>query len=259
VSDIPDDHPRAASLRLRERIERHRETGLVAPAGPIAHGRGEAFDYLLGEATPPCVEEDIRAAAALLLEAERPVISVNGNAAALVPAELAELGRAVPAPLEVNVFYGRTSDRERLIADHLKAHGAKTVLGVEPTAKVPRLTSARGWVDREGIARADLVLVLLEDGDRTRALLDWGKRVISVDLNPLSRTARDATLNLCDNIVRAVPKLTEAVRALQGDPLARRALIAGLDGRASTRRVLEFLAQRLLALAADLGAPGGDA
>ena len=256
MRDIPDDHPRAASLRWRELIEQHRDTGLVAPAGPIAHGRGEAFDYLLGEATPPCVEEDIRAAAALLLEAECPVISVNGNAAALAPAELVALEQAVPAPLEVNVFYGRTGERERLIADHLRAHGAERVLGVDPDAKVPWLTSARGLVDRDGIARADLVLVLLEDGDRTRALIEWGKQVISVDLNPLSRTARDATLNICDNIVRAIPKLTEAICALRDDRAARRQLVASLDGRRSAARVLALMAERLAALADEVGESG---
>jgi len=48
----------------------------------LAHGRGEALDYLLGEETTPVARKAIRAATALLLTSERPVISVNGNAAA---------------------------------------------------------------------------------------------------------------------------------------------------------------------------------
>ena len=41
----------------------------------------------------------------MLLLARRPVISVNGNAAALVPGELVELSELVGAVLEVNLFH----------------------------------------------------------------------------------------------------------------------------------------------------------
>ncbi|MEJ0063383.1 MAG: phosphopantothenate/pantothenate synthetase family protein [Alphaproteobacteria bacterium] len=81
---------------------------------------------------------------------------------------MAELGKAIPAKLEVNVFYGRTAEREKKIAEFLQSHGAGEVLGVNPDAKVPNLASARGSVDSQGIAKADVVVVCLEDGDRTR-------------------------------------------------------------------------------------------
>ncbi|MCH7902927.1 phosphopantothenate/pantothenate synthetase, partial [archaeon] len=39
-------HPRSISLKLRHLIEEGVEKGIVTPTGMIAHGRGEAFDYL---------------------------------------------------------------------------------------------------------------------------------------------------------------------------------------------------------------------
>src|SRR5207245_10904435 len=76
---IPRSHPRYESLVRRERLVRAWKEGVVVPEGLIAHGRGEAWDYLFGEGTsaPALVAE--RAAAAHLLAASRPVISVNGN------------------------------------------------------------------------------------------------------------------------------------------------------------------------------------
>jgi 4-phosphopantoate--beta-alanine ligase len=47
-----------------------------------------------------------------------------------------------------------------------------------------------------------------------------GKKVIAIDLNPLSRTARKATVSIVDNILRAVPNLTEQVRQLSALPRA---------------------------------------
>ncbi len=246
--DIPDDHPRAASLRLRHKIAEHHATGLVAETGPIAHGRGEAFDYILGEATPAPVAKDIRAAAALLLQADYPVISVNGNTAALAPEAIAALAKAIPAKIEVNVFYGRTAKREKMIADHLKSFGAKGVLGVNAKARVPHLTSARASVDKDGIAKADVVIVPLEDGDRAEALVAWGKKVIAIDLNPMSRTALTATINICDNVTRALPLLAEEARKLKSHKKEIEKLVDGIDNARSIARVLAFMRNRLAKL-----------
>ncbi|MDD3029536.1 MAG: phosphopantothenate/pantothenate synthetase [Alphaproteobacteria bacterium] len=254
MHDIPDDHPRAASLRLRAAIAEHHATGLVAETGPISHGRGEAFDYILGEDTPAPVHEDIRASVALLLQAKHPVISVNGNAAALAPDALIALAEAIPAKLEVNVFYGRTEQRERQIADFLKTHGAKEVLGVNPAARVPHLTSARASVDACGMAKADVIVVPLEDGDRAEALVAWGKKVISIDLNPLSRTAKTATLNICDNITRALPLMKQAANELKGNASEIAKLTASIDNKKSTARVLAFMRERLATLEKELTA-----
>ncbi|NER27346.1 MAG: phosphopantothenate/pantothenate synthetase [Symploca sp. SIO1C4] len=249
MSDVPANHPRALSLELREKIEYYRQLGIVANAGPIAHGRGEAFDYLLGETTPTPVLEDIYTAAALLLEAKYPVISVNGNTAVLAPKSLVSLSRKIPAKLEVNVFYGRTGEREKKIADYLISQGAPEVIGINAEAKVPNLHSARMRVDKNGMALADIVLVSLEDGDRTKALIDWGKKVISIDLNPLSRTAVDATLNICDNVIRALPLLEKAVQDLRTNQQRIKELTAKVNNDYSTARVLRFLNYRLRNLA----------
>ena len=48
---IPKTHPRARSLLVREKLVSGFDSGLVAKEGLIAHARGEAFDYLVGEKT----------------------------------------------------------------------------------------------------------------------------------------------------------------------------------------------------------------
>ena len=108
MSDVPKTHPRYLSLTLRDTIVAGVEQGITSIHGLIAHGRGEAFDYLIGEATQPFAIEAIHAAAAILRLAEHPVISVNGNVAALAPEGLIELGRVLNAPLEVNIFHTET-------------------------------------------------------------------------------------------------------------------------------------------------------
>ena len=62
---------------------------------------------------------------------------------------------------------------------------------------------------------ADVVLVPLEDGDRAEALVKMGKKIIAIDLNPLSRTARVAQITIVDNITRALPTMVSIVRQLK--------------------------------------------
>jgi len=209
---IPPQHPRYHSLLQREKIVEAFKKGIVVPQGLIAHGRGECFDYLLGERTTPPAMKAIEAAAAALLLAKHPVISVNGNTAALVAKEVVELAKAAGAKIEVNLFY-RTREREEAIAQLLRESGAEEVLGVgeDASATIPELFSERRRVSPRGIYIADVVLVPLEDGDRTEALRKMGKLVIAVDLNPLSRTARSANITIVDNVVRAMPLLLKKV------------------------------------------------
>ncbi|MFX0027439.1 MAG: phosphopantothenate/pantothenate synthetase family protein, partial [Candidatus Hermodarchaeota archaeon] len=54
--------------------------------------------------------------------------------------------------------------------------------------------------------------VPLEDGDRTEALKKLGKKVIAVDLNPLSRTSIWADITIVDNIVRVLPKMIQIAK-----------------------------------------------
>jgi 4-phosphopantoate--beta-alanine ligase len=211
--DVPVTHPRHDSLVTRHRIEAGVEAGITSKQGLIAEGRGEAFDYLLGERTLPSADAAARAAAAHLLLADHPVISVNGNAAALVPDELVALAEAVDADLEVNLF-NRTDDRMTAIVDHLRDHGAGDVKGLAADARIPGLDHERAKVDADGIADADVVLVPLEDGDRAAALAELGKVEVVIDLNPLSRSAQVADVPVVDNILRAIPNVTAHAREL---------------------------------------------
>jgi 4-phosphopantoate--beta-alanine ligase len=213
--DVPESHPRYESLLTRHRIEAGVEKGITSKQGLIAQGRGEAYDYLLGERTLPTADGAERAAAAHMLLAEQAVVSVNGNVAALCPGEVVELADATGADIEVNLF-NRTRERMERIADHLREHGAEEVLGLEADGRIPGLDHERATVDAEGIGSADVVLVPLEDGDRAEALAAMGKTELVVDLNPLSRSAQAASVPVVDNIIRAVPNMTEHARALTG-------------------------------------------
>ena len=70
-SDLPESHPRYQSLATRDEIVRGVDAGITSIHGLLAHGRGEAFDYLLGEETHLFALNAIDAAAAYLLLAER--------------------------------------------------------------------------------------------------------------------------------------------------------------------------------------------
>jgi 4-phosphopantoate--beta-alanine ligase len=255
--EIPPSHPRYHSLVIRERLVSAFREGIVVPQGLIAHGRGEAFDYILGEKTHDFAVEAVRAAVAWLLLAEHPVISVNGNMAALAPRELSELSSITGAPLEVNLFY-RTEERVEKIARHLKAHGAERVLGVGcRKRRLPGLESPRGIVCEDGIYQADFVLVGIEDGDRTEALRRAGKVVAAIDLNPFSRTAQMADITIVDEATRALRLAVQLARELKGLPSsalkeivesydnsrilseAFRAMLARLSDAASKGRLLE--------------------
>ena len=66
---IPPDHPRYRSLAARERLASCAREGVVTPEGLAAHGRGEAFDYLIGERTTESALLAEQIAAAMLLSA----------------------------------------------------------------------------------------------------------------------------------------------------------------------------------------------
>lgn len=211
---IPESHPRAESLLIREKLVKGFEEGLVAKEGLLAQGRGEAFDYLLGERTNEAAIRAITAAAAQILLADRPVISVNGNISALVPESIVQLADKSNGSLEVNLFYA-DEQRKQTIIKTLQENGAGKILGsgrdVLSSKKLDGIDSARRFVDSEGIFVADVVVVPLEDGDRTMALRQMGKTVITFDLNPLSRTAQTANITIVDNVTRAVDLLVDKV------------------------------------------------
>jgi 4-phosphopantoate--beta-alanine ligase len=214
--DIPANHPRAESLKIRELIVKNFEEGVLAHQGLIAHGRGEAFDYLMGEKTIKPAKEAINAAAAVLLVAKNPVISVNGNSAALVAKDLVELANLTKSKLEINLFY-HSKKRENSIKEILLKAGAKDILGVENahSREISEINSYRRKVDSRGIYSADVVMVPLEDGDRTEALTKMGKIVIAIDINPLSRTSIKGSITIVDNIIRTMPLLINNYNALK--------------------------------------------
>lgn len=218
-TSVPEDHPRRQSLLTRHRIEEGVDKGITSRQGLVAQGRGEAFDYLLGEETHGFAESAERAAVAHMLLADYAVVSVNGNVAALCPENVVALAEATGADVEVNIFH-RTRERLEAIADHLREHGAEEagieVKGMEADARIPDLEHERAKVDEDGIYSADVVLVPLEDGDRAEALSAMGKTEIVIDLNPLSRSAQNAEVPIVDNIVRAFPKMTEIAEELNG-------------------------------------------
>ncbi len=243
---IPKTHPRYQSLCIRERLTDGVRTGITSQVGLIAHGRGEAFDYLLGERTTGSVMRAEEAAVAMLLAASRPVLSVNGNVAALVPGEIIELGRVLNAAIEINLFY-RTEERVRAIADHLRLHGASCVLGEHPDAALQPLPPdhPRSRVCKGGIHDADVVLVPLEDGDRCQALVDMGKSVIAIDLNPLSRTAKAATITIVDNVVRAIPNMIGlALRMKDLDADRLDGIISRYDNEETLQAAIEEIVTR---------------
>jgi 4-phosphopantoate--beta-alanine ligase len=230
--EIPESHPRYESLLTRHRIEEGVDFGLTSRQGLIAQGRGEAFDYLLGERTLPSADEAERVAAAYLLRADHAVLSVNGNAAALVPGEMVELADVTEADLEVNLF-NRTEGRIERIAEHLREHGAEDVKGLRADGRIPGLEHERAKVDADGIGSADVVPVLLEDGDRAEALAAMGKTELVIDLNPLSRSVRSAAVPVVDNLIRAVPNITAHARDLSGATDAELdEIIEGFDAEA---------------------------
>jgi len=231
--EIPEDHPRYQSLLTRHRIEAGVDKGITSKQGLIAEGRGEAFDYLLGERTTESADAAERAAAAQLLLADHPVLSVNGNVAALVAEEIVDLAEAVDADIEINLF-NRTEERMEAIAEHLREHGAEDVKGLTADGRIPNLSHERAKVDADGIGAADVVLVPLEDGDRAEALGEMGKTEIVIDLNPLSRSAQVAAIPVVDNIMRAVPNMTAHARELRSaDRETRQEIVDGFDPEAA--------------------------
>jgi 4-phosphopantoate--beta-alanine ligase len=242
MTEVPESHPRHESLEQRHRIEEGVDEGLTSRQGLIAQGRGEALDYLLGEETIPSADAAERAAAAHLLAADHPVVSVNGNVAALVPEAMVKLADTVGADLEVNLF-NRTETRMRAIADHLREHGATEVKGLAADARVPGLDHERARVDADGIYAADVVLVPLEDGDRAEALGEMGKTEIVVDLNPRSRSTQVAAVPIVDNVVRALPNITDHARELRETDADLERVVAEFDAEqaltAAERRIRE--------------------
>ena len=213
MSDFAADpsHPRYQSLLLRHRLEEAEKQGMLAGSAMIAHGRGEAYDYLLGEQTIPSAHEATLHALRALKDAERPIISLNGNAVALAGEQLLALAQQLNCPVEINIFY-RTPERMSALLDRLETIKKERsldveILGANPNDRIPGLKGPRAKCTKEGIIDSDVILVPLEDGDRCEALVAMGKTVIVIDLNPLSRSAKMGTITIVDELTRVAENM----------------------------------------------------
>jgi len=237
--EIPDSHPRKKSLLSRQKMVEGSFKGLLADSAMIAHGRGEAFDYLLGERTTKSAHAAIRESAARLEEANNPVISVNGNTVLLAGEEALRVAAVLGCSIEVNLYY-RTPERisgllslleeqKRDVSrenapDEFEGNWADAVmevslLGGSPDFRIEGLKGPRSYCTEEGIGSADSILVPLEDGDRCEALVNLGKEVVVIDLNPLSRSAKMATVTIVDEVSRAFEGiLSELLSDFNFDP-----------------------------------------
>lgn len=232
MGEIPDSHPRKASLLARAKLTEAAAAGLLADSAMIAHGRGEAFDYLLGEKTNDSARAAIREVAARLLAAEHPVISLNGNTTVLAGADAIRAAAILGCSVEVNIYYRTPERMSKLISTLISlregvANGdapegwagslwadsvrAVEILGADADGKIAGLEGPRSQCSSRGIQAADAVLVPLEDGDRCEALVALGKQVLVIDLNPLSRTARMASVTIVDEVARAMTELCQAL------------------------------------------------
>tara|TARA_B110001454_G_scaffold77005_1_gene74571 strand:- start:301 stop:1008 length:708 start_codon:yes stop_codon:yes gene_type:complete len=229
----PKDHPRYKSLLAREKLVE--ASDVVAKQGLIAHGRGEAFDYLLGEQTCLPALGAIKAASSAILAAKNPVISVNGNVVALAAREVARLSEVSGAKVEINLFH-RTPKRIAALTKMMKKVGIDA-LGKNADDLIPGLSSERAKCCSDGIGSADVVLVPLEDGDRCEALVNMGKKVITIDLNPLSRTAQTAHITIVDELTRCLPLLSDFIKEKKG--------IESFNNKQCLSDVLNYISERI--------------
>ena len=213
---VPKSHPRYESLVLREKIVKAQKEGYLADSAMIAHGRGEAFDYLLGEKTTLPAKRAMYASVASILLSKNPVISVNGNTTALAIDEVITFAKTVDAKIEINLFY-RTDKRVEKIIKLFKKHGYNQILGTknDEIKYLKDIKNKRATASKTGIYSADTVLVPLEDGDRAEILSKTGKKTITIDLNPLSRTSQTSNISIVDNVVRAFPFMTKIAKDLK--------------------------------------------
>lgn len=231
---------------VREYLSEMVDKGLVNQTGLISQGRGEAFDYMMGEKsnTPAIIAEKV--AAAYLLSAKRPVVCVNGNAAVLDPKNLIKLSESVPAKLEINIFH-RTEERMEALISYMEDNGAKNVYGRNPDARIPNLTSDRALCTKDGIFDSDVILVPIEDGDRAEALVSMGKIVISIDLNPLSRTSRMSSVSISDEMTRALENIIRFMDELRGKEKEILELISGFSNKNNRKSAIESIYECMMA------------
>ena len=238
---VNKSHPRYESLVLREKIVKASKKGYLADSAMIAHGRGEAFDYLIGEKTTYPAKRAMYVAISSLLLSKNPVISVNGNTTALVCEDIIKLAKTIDAKIEINLFY-RTDERVKIITEIYKKNGYEDILGTldDEMEYLSEIKNNRSSASKKGILKADTVLIPLEDGDRAEILKNTNKKIITIDLNPLSRTSQMSDISIMDNIVRAIPfmiKISEDLKTQDEEVL--KGIVNEFDNEENLKESLE--------------------
>jgi len=248
--NIPKSHPRYLSLQTREKLVDGFDNNLVAKEGLLAHGRGEAFDYLIGEKTTKSAKNAIKAAAYMLNQAQNSVISVNGNSAALCSNEIVKLAKLTNSKIEINLFH-KSPTRVKKISQLLKKHGAIDIYGENKKylTRVPGLKSNRKFIDKRGIFSSDVIFVPLEDGDRTEFLKKMNKTVITVDLNPLSRTSIMSDISIIDNLIRVLPEMIKQSKNMSNfSSTDLHNIVTKFNNQKQLQSILKFMSKRLIDL-----------
>src|SRR2546426_354346 len=132
------------------------------------------------------------------------------------------------------------------------------MFGEGTNARIPGIESKRALSHRDGIFGADVVLVPLEDGDRAEALVRMGKVVVSIDLNPLSRTSQRATIPIVDELTRGILNVKKFVDELKSVPPEAAPVRRAYRRNGNLAAVFSFLEWRLGGLRRSL-ADGGKA
>ena len=158
-----------------------------------------------------------------------------------------ELSNKLDAKLEINLFY-RKPERIKNIRKVLKEAGAFEVLGSEEEVVIIEgLKGPRSRSSKIGVYQSDVVLVPLEDGDRAEKLISNRRRVITIDLNPLSRTSQKASITIVDNLVRAIPNLiTEVDKFKNMSKTELRSIVNSFDNQLNLRDSLELMLKNTL-------------
>ena len=127
----------------------------------------------------------------------------------------------------------------------MESKGARNVLGRDPDERIPGLSHARALCTKEGIFDCDVIVVPIEDGDRAQALVGMGKVVISIDLNPLSRTSKSATVSICDEMSRALENISNFVKELRGKDSELDEIIKSYDNKKCRMDLIDCICDTL--------------
>jgi 4-phosphopantoate--beta-alanine ligase len=128
----------------------------------------------------------------------------------------------------------------------LESKGAGEVLGRNPDCRIQGLNHDRALCTKEGIFDSDVIVVPLEDGDRAEALVSMGKVVISIDLNPLSRTSCKATVPISDEMSRALENIIRSIEELRGDDETILKVIEQYDSSNNRRETVRYICDTLM-------------